>query len=155
MKKQLITSLVSAFALVTGLAQSGNPEPATQSTPGVTAAPSAANSKQDTATAKKPAGFPFRGTLKAVDKEGSTLTIGGKEKDRVIHLLPETKYTKDGKAATLADALVNGEVAGYARKGAADRTEALSVRFGAAVKEEKPARKSKVKKSGEAEMPAE
>jgi len=64
-----------------------------------------------------------------------TLTIAGKEKDRVVYLTSETKFTKDGKSATISDALVNGEVGGYARKAKEDRTEAISVRFGPAVKD--------------------
>ena len=70
-----------------------------------------------------------------MDKAALTLTIAGKDKDRVIHLTAETKYTKAGKPATLADAAVNEEIGGYARKGEGERTEALSVRFGPPVKE--------------------
>lgn len=83
-------------------------------------------------TAKKPAAFPFRGKLKAVDKVAMTLILAGKGKDRVIHISPRTRFTKDGKPATLDDAILDGEVAGSARKTDEGRTEALSVRFGPA-----------------------
>jgi hypothetical protein len=100
--------------------------------------------KKEPAKAKKPAAFPFRGTLKAVDKDALTLTLAGKEKDRVIHITSQTRFTKDGKPATLGDAILDGEVAGSARKTDDGRTEAVSVRFGPApAKSSKPARTPK------------
>lgn len=84
------------------------------------------------APARKPATFPFRGTLKAVDRDAMTLTLAGKEKDRVIHITSQTRFTKDGKPAVLGDGVPGEEVAGSARKEADGRTVAVSVRFGPA-----------------------
>lgn len=100
--------------------------------------------KRTPAGARKPATFPFRGTLKAVDKDAMTLTLAGKEKDRVIHITSQTRFIRDGKPATLNDAILDGEVAGSARKTDDGRTEAVSVRFGPAPgKSSKPAKKPK------------
>lgn len=82
--------------------------------------------------AKRPATFPFRGTLKAVDQDALTLILAGKERDRVIHITSQTRFTKEGKPAVLADAVPGEEVAGSARKEADGRTVAVSVRFGPA-----------------------
>lgn len=82
------------------------------------------------APARKPATFPFRGTLKAVDRDAMTLTLAGKEKDRVIHITSQTRFTKGGKPAVLADGVPGEEVAGSARKEADGRTVAVTVRFG-------------------------
>lgn len=130
MKNPHVLSLLAALGLLSGsVAQSSNPA----SAPAAAPPPAAANPAAP--AARQPAGFPFRGKLKAVDKAAMTLTIAGKDKDRVVHLTTETKYTKAGKPATLADAVVNEEIGGYARKGEGERTEALSVRFGPPVKE--------------------
>lgn len=164
MKTTHVLSFVSAFTLlISNLAQSAKPASGTAA-PGATAPAPGVQKPADTAgPAKPPApaapaktnGFPFRGTLKAVDKAAMTLTVAGKEKDRVIYLTTETRFTKDGKPATLADAAVNGEVGGYAQKGKEGRTEALSVRFGPAVKAPKASstKKAKTAKTDPAPMP--
>lgn len=59
-----------------------------------------------------------------------TLTLAGKEKDRVIHITSQTRFTKGGKPAVLADGVPGEEVAGSARKEADGRTVAVTVRFG-------------------------
>lgn len=80
--------------------------------------------------ASKVAGYPFRGKLKAVDKQASTFTLAGKSKDRVFHITPETKFVRDGKAVSLTDGVAGDDVAGYARNQTDGKTQALTVRFG-------------------------
>ena len=164
MKTTHVLSFVSAFTLlISSVAQSAKPA-AGPAGSGITAPSTGVQPPADTAgaakkkapaTASQPGGFPFRGTLKAVDKAAMTLTIAGKEKDRVVYLTSETRYTKDGKPATLADAAVSGEVGGYAKKGKEGRTEAVSVRFGPAVKAAKApsTKQTKAAKAETAPMP--
>lgn len=139
MKKQIWFAVVTVLALVGGsLAQApSSPAPA----------PKAPKAQAEKAPARKPATFPFRGTLKAVDKDAMTLTLAGKQKDRVIHITSETRFTRDGKPAVLGDGVVGEEVAGSARKTGDGRTVAVSVRFGPAPQKSgaaaKPGRKSR------------
>jgi hypothetical protein len=70
--------------------------------------------------------------LKAVNKEALTFTLAGKEKDRVFHVTPDTKFVRDGKSVALGDGLEGEEVAGYARSETDGKAQALSVRFGSA-----------------------
>jgi hypothetical protein len=141
MKKMVWFAVMTALALAGGaLAQApGSPAPAPAPAP----APKAPKAQTEKAPAKKSATFPFRGTLKAVDKDAMTLTLAGKEKDRVIHVTSQTRFTKDGKPAVLADGVVGEEVAGSARKTEDGRTVAVSVRFGPA-----PQKSGKAAKSG-------
>ncbi len=78
----------------------------------------------------KPRGLPFRGKLSAVDKLAKTITIKGKEKDRVFHITSQTKISKAGKPATLDEGVVGEDVSGFAREAAGGNMEAASVRFG-------------------------
>jgi hypothetical protein len=71
--------------------------------------------------------LPFHGKLSAVDTNAMKLTVG----ERTFEITSETKITKDGQPATLADGVV-GEMAGGAyKKGADGKLSATSVRFGA------------------------
>ena len=78
---------------------------------------------------EKPRGLPFNGKLGAVDKVAKTITIKGKEKDRVFHITSKTRIMKAGKPATLEDGVVGEEVAGFAHE-VEGKMEAASVRFG-------------------------
>ena len=98
-----------------------------------TAAPASGDSAAPaTAKAAKVSGYPFRGKLKSVNKDALTLTLAGKEKDRVFHVTADTKFVRDGKAVALGDGVEGEEVAGYARNDADGKAQALSVRFGSA-----------------------
>jgi len=98
-----------------------------------TAAPASGDSAAPaTAKAAKVSGYPFRGKLKSVNKEALTLTLAGKEKDRVFHVTADTKFVRDGKAVALGDGAAGEEVAGYARNDSGGKAQALSVRFGSA-----------------------
>lgn len=70
---------------------------------------------------------PFHGKLSAIDTNAMTLTVG----TRTFEITSETKITKDGQPAVLADGMV-GEMAGGAyKKGADGKLEATTVSFGA------------------------
>jgi len=71
--------------------------------------------------------LPFRGKVDAVDKDAKTVKVG----ERVFHVSAQTKIEKDGKAATLADAVVGEPVRGSARKGDDGKMTLVSVSFGA------------------------
>ena len=78
---------------------------------------------------EKTRGMPFAGKLGVVDKVDKTITVKGKEKDRVFHITSKTRIMKAGKPATLEDGVVGEEVAGFARE-VEGKLEAASVRFG-------------------------
>jgi hypothetical protein len=78
------------------------------------------------------AGYPFRGKLKAVSNDARSFTLAGKDRDRVFHVTPDTKFVRNGKVATLAEGVVGEDVAGYARTESGGRAQALTVRFGPA-----------------------
>lgn len=87
---------------------------------------------------------PFHGTLTA--KTDASITL----KERVFEVTSQTKITKDGKPATLADAEIGQSVGGQFRKEGGKQI-ALSIRFGdkpadkEKAKEEKPAAKAEAK----------
>lgn len=92
--------------------------------------------------AKKQGVTPFHGNLKAVDKTAKTVTVGS----TTVQITSETKIQKDGKPATLDDAVVGEAVGGAYRKSDDGKLNATMVRFGAkpeaanggAKKEKKP-----------------
>lgn len=75
---------------------------------------------------------PFHGKLGAVDLSAKTLTVG----TLTLQVTAETKITKDGKPATLADGVVGEPVRGAYHKTAAGKLDATTIHFGA--KAEKP-----------------
>jgi hypothetical protein len=97
--------------------------------------------KTDSAPKKK-SSHPFRGKLAAVDLTTKTIQVG----KSTYHITSETKITKAGQPATLADGVVGEPVSGYVDPTADDKMAARSVYFGAKA-EEKGAEKKK-KKSG-------
>jgi hypothetical protein len=111
--------------------------------PAVTRAQDATNAP--TATSEAPvkhkrsehAAVPFNGKLTAIDTNAMTLTIG----ERTFEITSETKITKDGFPATLADG-VAGEMTGGAYKKTADgKLSATIIHFG--TKSEGTAKKKK------------
>jgi hypothetical protein len=85
---------------------------------------------------------PFRGTLTA--KTDASITV----KERTFEVTSETKITKDGKPATMADGEIGKEVAGRYLNHEGKLT-AKSIRFGAkpeAPEKEKVAKPEKAKK---------
>lgn len=75
--------------------------------------------------------MPFHGKIEAVDKVGKTLTVKGKEKEWIFQITSHTKLSKDGKPATLVDAVVGENVGGFGKETAVGKFEASSIRFGA------------------------
>ncbi len=67
----------------------------------------------------------FNGKLSAIDKNAMTLTVG----ERTFEVTSETKITKNGQPATLADGVVGEMVGGAYKKGADGKLTATSVRF--------------------------
>jgi hypothetical protein len=78
---------------------------------------------------KKRADFPFNGKITAVDKTNKTLSLNGKDADRVFQITSATRLFKAGKPAVLDEATVGEDVTGQARK-SDGKTEALSVYLG-------------------------
>ena len=101
------------------------------------AADSPAGSPDQTAPAKskKHGAIPFHGKLTAVDKDAMTLTVG----TRTFTITPETKIAKDGKPATLADAVVGENVGGAYKKGSDGKLNAVTVHLGLKAKKKKEA----------------
>jgi hypothetical protein len=84
--------------------------------------------------AKKPKGIPFTGKLLSVDQVNKTITLDQKTQ-RTFEITSDTKLTKDGKPATLEDAVVGEDIGGsYYTNNVDGKLIARSVRFGAKVK---------------------
>ena len=76
---------------------------------------------------KKLATLPFHGKVGIVDVSAQTLTVG----KLTLQITPDTKITKDGQPAILADG-VAGELVGGAYKKTDDgKLKAIKVNFGA------------------------
>jgi hypothetical protein len=106
------------------------------------------STSEATAAAAKPKrdSLPFHGKIAAVDKIAMTITLEGKEAQRVLQITSETRFTKDGKPATLDDAVVGEQIAGSYKKTDDGKMEALSVRLGPKPEAEKPIMKEKKEK---------
>jgi hypothetical protein len=70
---------------------------------------------------------PFHGKLAAVDKQAKTITVG----QRTFQITSETKIKKNGKPATLDDAVVGEPAGGYFIKGDDGKLVARSLNLGA------------------------
>lgn len=110
--------------------------------------PAAPDKKSKSAPEKKGHGMQFRGKIEAVDQVGKTVTVKGKDKAHVLQITSQSKLSKEGKPATLADAVVGENVAGFARETAPEKFEAISIRFNT-----KAPGQSKPRKSPEAASP--
>ncbi len=93
--------------------------------------------------AKKASAHPFHGKLAGVDMVAKTIKLG----KSTYQVTSETKITKDGKPATLADGVVGEEVGGYAKPLEDGKMVATSLRFGpkpesGAEKKKEPSEKS-------------
>jgi hypothetical protein len=69
---------------------------------------------------------PFHGKLAAVDQAAKTITIG----KSVYQITSETKITKSGKPAVLADGVIGEEASGYAKPLDGGKMYAASLNFG-------------------------
>jgi hypothetical protein len=91
---------------------------------------------------EKPRPFPFRGRIHTIDLDAKTITLEGREKNRVVHLTRDTKILKGGNPAKLEDAILGEEIAGQVLRRTDGDLEAVSLRFGPKVDEppRRPAR---------------
>jgi len=145
--KKIITRLIIVGLLVGLMAGAPPVSQAAETQP--TAETTAKKSKAESAKKKTKSDVaPIRGKISAVDTVDRTITLGGKEKSRVIHVKSDTKLTKDGQPVTFDAAVVGEEVGGRVRKVGDDRYEAVSLRLGA-----KPEAKPKSKAASPNEMP--
>jgi hypothetical protein len=67
----------------------------------------------------------------ALDANAMTLTVG----KLTVQVTSETKITKDGKPATLADGVVGEPASGYYKKDADGKLSATTIHFGSKKKE--------------------
>jgi hypothetical protein len=72
--------------------------------------------------------YPFHGTLDSVDTKEKTVTLKGKEKNRVILFTSNTRVQKDGANAKIHELLPGERVSGSVRKNADGKEEALTIR---------------------------
>ena len=75
---------------------------------------------------KKHSNPPFHGKLSAVDTNAMTLTV----EKRTFNITPDTKITKDGQPAVLADGVVGQPVSGSYKKTDDGKLNAVTVHFG-------------------------
>lgn len=68
----------------------------------------------------------FYGKVSAVDTNAKTFTVG----DQTFLIIGESQMTKDGKSATLADAVVGEPARGSYTKGKDGKLDITKVRFG-------------------------
>lgn len=128
LKTITLLSITAALALAT-------PAAFAQNRTGRAAAPPAGPAAQP--AKKKQTAGPFHGRLKAVDQASRTLTMG----TRTFHVTADTKITKDGKPATLKDAVVGEMVSGYFKTAENGNLVLSTLRFGP-----KPANEGTAKK---------
>lgn len=82
--------------------------------------------------------LPFNGKVSAVDSAAKTVTVGS----QTLNVTAETKITKDGKPATLADITVGEAARGSYKKDEAGKLNAASISVGEkAPKGEQPKKK--------------
>jgi hypothetical protein len=80
----------------------------------------------------KHAGLVFRGKVSAIDTKAMTLTV----ETRTFAVTSDTKITKDGKPATLADGVVGEPVGGAYTKTGDGKLNATTIHFGVKKKTE-------------------
>ena len=119
-----------AFSPGAGFAQDKKPT----GKPGTGAAETKPETKAPVAGAKTQGVIPFRGKVDAVDKNAKTVKVG----ERVFQITSETRLEKNGKPATLDDAVVGDEVGGNYRTGDDGKLNAMMVRFGPKPAMDKP-----------------
>ncbi len=107
------------------------------------AASVAASASPAASAAAKVRPVPFHGMATAVDQKGQTFTIAGKEKSRVFKVTTNTKISKAGKDATMADIVDNSEISGSYWKHEDGSLEAKTVKIGPKGEKKEKAKKEK------------
>jgi len=87
---------------------------------------------------KKAKHTPFRGKVTAVDKTAMTVTLAGKEKERVFSITSQTRINKDGKPAVLDDVKAGEAVSGSYVEAEGGKMEVLTLNIGKKDAEPKP-----------------
>src|SRR5439155_5885709 len=105
-------------------------------TPGASAATSPAASGSPMEKSNRP--IPYHGKVASVDATAKTFTVG----TRTIKVTDQTKITKQGAAATMADIVVDEEVRGSYWKKEDGSLEAKTVKLGPKSESEKSTRGS-------------
>jgi hypothetical protein len=82
---------------------------------------------------KKAKHIPFRGKVTAV-----TVTLAGKEKDRVFSITSQTRFNKDGKPAVLDEVKAGESVSGSYVEAEGGKMEVLTLNIGKKGAEPKP-----------------
>src|SRR5258706_16160547 len=116
-KLMIPTSLAICFALFATIsvqAQSTNKPP-----------PAKKGQAGETEKSEHKSAHPFRGKLAAVDQAAKTITIG----KSVYQITSETKISKAGKPAVLADGVVGEEASGYAKPMGGGKMYAATLHF--------------------------
>jgi len=105
----------------------------------------ASTEKKESSTGKKKKseGLPYRGKIRAIDKQAKTVTV----REKVFQVTLETKIIKGGKPAKLENGVVGDEVAFYYKKADDGKLIALSVRFGPRPEGQGKSKKAKKKES--------
>ena len=127
-----VTLLAAAFATATAQTPPAKPASPANSKPAAT--PPAADA---TAPAKKNR-YPFHGIVKSTDAKAMSITLEGKEHDRVLHLNGESHLSKDAKDTTLSGVAAGDYLHGSVQKN--DRGEEVITKAQAGPK---PAPKAK------------
>ncbi len=109
-------SLALAFAAVPLIAQNASPE---QKAP-------AAQTVNPPQPARQPGAGPFHGKLATVDKAARTITVG----KRTFQITPETRINREGKPATLEQAVVGEPVSGYVKPNSQGTLVATTLNLG-------------------------
>jgi hypothetical protein len=123
--KSPLPTAICVAALILG-ASSGAPAKETKtetSIPKATASPAA-----------KAKAIPYRGNVASIDASVKTFTVGR----RIIKVTDQTKITKQGAAATMADITVGEKVSGSYWKRDDGSLEAKNIKIGAKVEKAAP-----------------
>src|SRR4029077_10514049 len=126
------SACIAALAFSAPLTAQTMPRKPASSSP----SPSASASSAASPGKPSPRPIPFHGMVSAMDKNGKTFTIAGKEKSRVFKVTDKTTVTKGGNTATIEEIVQNEEVSGSYWKSADGSLEAKTVKIGP-VKERK------------------
>ena len=126
MNRRLLIPLLS-LALSTSFADVTTGGFGAEKDPGARTEASKESSKEQTDS--KRTSYPFHGTLATIDSAGSSVTLEGKKKPRVIAVTPETRVFRNGAKAKLGEGIAGERVTGTVRRNAAGQEEAITLRF--------------------------
>ncbi len=106
-----VTLLAAAFATATAQTPPAKPTAPAATKPAAGTPPAA-----DAAAPAKKNRYPFHGIVKATDAKAMTITLEGKDHDRVLHLSGESHLSKDAKDITLSGVATSDYLHGSVQK---------------------------------------